>query len=208
MDRVPLQPDQPLDCDVRCAGPGCGYNLRGLVGDPIRCPECGATVTRAMLRARLAGHRRALEIQGELHRAGLLAAIPIGVFVAIGVAVLIGGASQAAVCAFTGGLLLWSMILVPPIGYAFRDIEGAWRTLLHHQAYMVVVVAVSTLAVIGVCWAAVVVLNEAGAVIVLVGGVVAVFTVNPMRWLARRAFRLLAPLAAAMEEKEADGDSG
>jgi hypothetical protein len=27
------------EIDLYC--PGCGYNLRGLEGDPIRCPECG-----------------------------------------------------------------------------------------------------------------------------------------------------------------------
>jgi hypothetical protein len=31
--------DNGLDCDWACLR--CGYNLRGLVGDPIRCPECG-----------------------------------------------------------------------------------------------------------------------------------------------------------------------
>lgn len=29
----------PLDFDVACLS--CGYNLRGLGGDPVRCPECG-----------------------------------------------------------------------------------------------------------------------------------------------------------------------
>lgn len=30
---------QPLEFDVACLS--CGYNLRGLFGDPVRCPECG-----------------------------------------------------------------------------------------------------------------------------------------------------------------------
>jgi len=29
----------PEDIDLYCLN--CGYNLRGLSGDPIRCPECG-----------------------------------------------------------------------------------------------------------------------------------------------------------------------
>jgi hypothetical protein len=36
-----------LDRDVYC--PGCRYNLRGLTGDPLRCPECGRASTRADL---------------------------------------------------------------------------------------------------------------------------------------------------------------
>jgi hypothetical protein len=38
------RPEQPvpraLDVDLHCLT--CGYNLRGLAGDPIRCPECGS----------------------------------------------------------------------------------------------------------------------------------------------------------------------
>jgi hypothetical protein len=44
--------DNPIRCDLARDARGaldedlycltCGYNLRGLVGDPIRCPECGA----------------------------------------------------------------------------------------------------------------------------------------------------------------------
>lgn len=31
--------DHSIDEDVYCLG--CGYNLRGLIGDPVTCPECG-----------------------------------------------------------------------------------------------------------------------------------------------------------------------
>lgn len=33
------EPTEPLDRDLYCLT--CGYNLRGLFGDPVRCPECG-----------------------------------------------------------------------------------------------------------------------------------------------------------------------
>lgn len=29
--------------------PSCGYNLRGQIGDPVRCPECGVQTTRQEL---------------------------------------------------------------------------------------------------------------------------------------------------------------
>jgi hypothetical protein len=32
-------PTKPIDRDLYCLT--CGYNLRGLSGDPVRCPECG-----------------------------------------------------------------------------------------------------------------------------------------------------------------------
>lgn len=37
---APLRPPgSPIDEDLYCLT--CGYNLRGLYGDPVRCPECG-----------------------------------------------------------------------------------------------------------------------------------------------------------------------
>lgn len=36
---TPRDPDAALDEDLYCLT--CGYNLRGLYGDPVRCPECG-----------------------------------------------------------------------------------------------------------------------------------------------------------------------
>lgn len=36
-----LRSDGSLDEDLYCLE--CGYNLRGLSGDPIRCPECGVS---------------------------------------------------------------------------------------------------------------------------------------------------------------------
>jgi hypothetical protein len=45
---APPEPPGALDQDAYC--PGCGYNVRGLAGDPIRCPECGNRYARAELR--------------------------------------------------------------------------------------------------------------------------------------------------------------
>jgi hypothetical protein len=40
-------PAGPLDIDLHCLH--CGYNLRGLPGDPVRCPECFHENARADL---------------------------------------------------------------------------------------------------------------------------------------------------------------
>lgn len=34
-----LDPTKPIERNLYCLT--CGYNLRGLTGDPVRCPECG-----------------------------------------------------------------------------------------------------------------------------------------------------------------------
>lgn len=43
-------PAKPIARNTPC--PKCGYNLRGLAGDPVRCPECGNKTRRARLRRR------------------------------------------------------------------------------------------------------------------------------------------------------------
>lgn len=52
--------NDPLDVDLPCPGnetaAGCGYNLRRLPGDPVRCPECGAQYARASVRMAVLEH--------------------------------------------------------------------------------------------------------------------------------------------------------
>src|SRR5262245_5051728 len=50
----------PLDRDLFCVH--CGYNLRGLSGDPVRCPECGFHNAVAIMEV------PAAEITGQLKR--------------------------------------------------------------------------------------------------------------------------------------------
>jgi hypothetical protein len=45
----PSAGETAIDRDSRCMQ--CGYNLRGLFGDPVRCPECGHANGRAELQA-------------------------------------------------------------------------------------------------------------------------------------------------------------
>ena len=76
-------PDTPpaLDEDLYCFT--CGYNLRGLPGDPVRCPECFDAFSRTLLRARirirvvtrLERMRRNLGVSGDLCALGLVPAL-------------------------------------------------------------------------------------------------------------------------------------
>lgn len=54
----------------------CGYNLRGLDGDPLRCPECSHANARVELFGRAAQVRRLRELQGA-GDAFLLAAVSL-----------------------------------------------------------------------------------------------------------------------------------
>jgi hypothetical protein len=54
----PVLPSRVVDFDIPCLT--CGYNLRGLAGDRLRCPECGhlnplgkAEIPEALITARL-----------------------------------------------------------------------------------------------------------------------------------------------------------
>jgi hypothetical protein len=46
-DPQPQSELRPIDRDLHC--PECEYNLRGLSGDPVQCPECGACIAVARL---------------------------------------------------------------------------------------------------------------------------------------------------------------
>ncbi len=67
----------PVDFDIYCLR--CGYNLRGLSGDPIRCPECGDLNPRgdaSIPAAHISGQLRRLESSLAGCVALLLVALP------------------------------------------------------------------------------------------------------------------------------------
>ncbi|MBI5865778.1 MAG: hypothetical protein HZB38_15000 [Planctomycetes bacterium] len=57
-----MQPWTTLSYDAPCAR--CGYNLRGLSGDPICCPECGGFNPRAELERRHSPRARIQKLRG------------------------------------------------------------------------------------------------------------------------------------------------
>lgn len=71
----PFSPTRPLTFDARCMR--CGYNLRGLSGDPIGCPECGFMNELRELDKRFSLRTRFRELRGA-GDAILLAVLGIG----------------------------------------------------------------------------------------------------------------------------------
>ncbi|MEW6251049.1 MAG: hypothetical protein AB1716_10410 [Planctomycetota bacterium] len=76
----------PLDRDLFCLK--CAYNLRGLSGDPVRCPECGnlnplgdAEIPAAMVSARLRRMETAPCVCVALVLASVPPAIPLSVLI-------------------------------------------------------------------------------------------------------------------------------
>ena len=86
-------PDGAIDEDLYCMT--CGYNLRGLSGDPVRCPECGGLNSLGVIAVPATYIRSALR--------HMETAPTLGVAFALG----------AGVCVLLAGLLPWPMLLYP-----------------------------------------------------------------------------------------------
>ena len=160
----------PFDHDLSC--PNCGYNLRGLWGDPLRCPECGHVYAREYLlrefglpARRFKDLRQALDAltTGLLAFCGLLAPWICGVVLLRNAVVL----SVAVHLAVVGVLLVVVTTILGPVRQIRRMSGGPeWvRPLVLYQ-----LVTIGRAAVIG------------GAGLVQIG--VAVFLSTVVHWPA------------------------
>ena len=190
----------PLDIDLYCLN--CGYNLRGLPGDPIRCPECGQSSSIAVLRA---ARRRVYE------------------------RVLRGLDSDASFCGVFGGVILLGALLsiaapstflrqLPPfVGVAgvvwsvffganlfkYRRCRAWPKAFVVHHAYLSAYFVGSALMVFASVLAAakLIELEERGeamlipAVLLVAVTVVVAFVKNPLGFLRRRARASMSPVA-------------
>lgn len=104
----PFSPLQPITHDIACTA--CGYNLRGLSGDPIRCPECFHAHPRESLELEIGRVGSVRELQAAAD------ALLLGILVA-------GFGLILAPC---GGLLLvvYALILIGP---AMSDMKQRFR---------------------------------------------------------------------------------
>ena len=122
--------------DTPC--PACGYNLRGLTGDPLRCPECGAETTRARL-AELHGQMetrlRDLQFAIDLQTFAILVVIlglPTALFVFSPPVLLLALLANAALGMMLGAIG-WRMaerLFLGPGGSRLLVRYQAWTTLV------------------------------------------------------------------------------
>ena len=187
--------DQPVSTDIACGA--CGYNLRGLLGDPVRCPECGEQATRAELRASLERGPTTDSLHRELHSAATLAAFPPGlVMLMAALSLSFGGIAYAEFLLMRYMPIYW-LVLVPPVAVIYRRLPGSWGVLAQHHAYVTLCNAIDIGIWLGITVGTAVLLDSgvAGVVAALIAGV-GLAVLDPMRWLRRTARSLLRPLAA------------
>jgi hypothetical protein len=140
---------------------GCGYNLRGLTGDPKRCPECGEVnpvkdliVTAEMIRRQL----KRLETAPTLCIAGLLVT-------AVGALAFLTpwlGESPFFCCVFGFGPIMWLCGLASFAESCQRQ-TGWRRTLARFHLYAFCLLAVVIGAPVGAWFALVAPSNRMGS---------------------------------------------
>ncbi|TWT42189.1 hypothetical protein RAS1_33190 [Phycisphaerae bacterium RAS1] len=142
----------PIAIDLYCLS--CGYNLRGLSGDPVRCPECGFRNPIGEMEPAaeaISLHLRDAEAALVLVATGVLIALP-GVLLA-GV-MLSSRVTGTFVAATAAGFLVSALTCLASGVARFRSLvnhrPGWGAAVLLHTAYVVVLVLIVVLPFVGV----------------------------------------------------------
>ena len=144
MSQLDEQQHDALQEDLAC--PKCEYNLRGLYGDVVSCPECGEKVDVPQLQKILL-NKKSLEIPGykTLSMPGIVVAIIILVL-AIRYSfseVLQYHAEQKYVILVVCEILsiIW-LILMGRVWYVFRSMRGILLALVSHYIWVVAILKI------------------------------------------------------------------
>ena len=122
-------PDSPIEIDLYCLK--CGYNLRGLSGDPVRCPECGCHSSREDLACppEMVGARmRRMEISG------LVCWLIVALTVTLVAAAFLFKEAAFGVCALCAAPVPW-LIAATEFKNGSLGERGWRRALAYNHAY-------------------------------------------------------------------------
>ena len=134
--------DAPIKTDLYCLE--CGYNLRGLSGDPVRCPECGNFNPVALIEVPADAIRRQLRKMESAPTLSVVGMLLAALFtVPLVIMLFHGKSSEGILCptvALSLGLLLWIGGVARFWGSCLGK-AGWLAALLRFQAVAVVLIA-------------------------------------------------------------------
>ncbi len=196
---MPINPTPPPatanveDIDVYCLN--CGYNLRGLSGDPVRCPECFSEASRQELRYPLR------LIRQRARRMHLIAVIGLVLSLASIVSLL----CVSRIAAATLPLLVATVVSFRRVSRAapgwLRHLQAFWAFAVL-QGFVIVgvwVVAAALLVVMKGLSGGYVPLTRIDAALAAIMAALALFALPPLRRAYREAVAELERLAESAQ---------
>lgn len=153
----PTPPDDPADVDIYCLH--CGYNLRGLSGDPRRCPECGnmnplgkGTIPEPVVAAELQSMGQSIERYAMPWCLGGILFAGWGLVQAS----LTRNAGSYVVIAATSGIVvlgLW-LLFIRAFRSSCRGREGWGALAVKYNIFGLLIIVLAVAAVAPLAWAA------------------------------------------------------
>jgi hypothetical protein len=194
----PNSPSQPapgaaIDTDLYCLH--CGYNLRGLFGDPVRCPECFSEASRQELRYPLRLIRRRAR---RLHLIGLASLVLF--LVSIVSLLCISRIAAAAVPLLVATLVAFRRVSRAAPGW-FRHLQAFWAFAVL-EGFVIVgvwVIAAAVLVVVKGLSGGYVPLTRIDAALAAIIAALALFTSSSLRRVYREAVAELERLAESAQ---------
>lgn len=207
-----LDPALPLSIDMNCLN--CGYNLRGLFGNPIRCPECFHHSPRLAPESLLPDnvpHAPARDevILGDLVSRGSIVAVALAFPLVFGLGLSI----------IEGGWALWLIPtvakaagVVGPVGFWLfssrcRGVDGWFAALCRYLVIAVVSISINIVLIGLVSIGAGILFRDISCAFITLSVLLfGVFFINPMVSLNSIARDQLRPIAERILLSELESD--